>query len=286
MPLIAALTFALGAQSPNVAQRVSDHVYMKSGGAAFTYDVFKPKKTNGIAMIFVVSGGWVSDHKNISEGLAEMACRKGLTLIQVVHGAQPRYKMNDIVPQIHRAVRDIRLNAKTWGVNPTKFGICGGSAGGHLSLMVASQASEGKYDANDPLANVTSEVQAAGVFFPPTDMLNWGKPDAVSFDNPLLRNGFGGAFEIDAKSSREKLIEVAKMYSPAQNLKPKMPPCLLIHGDKDLLVPIQQSTWFKEKMEANGSKCEIVTVPGVGHGWKNMEPQNELILDFFKRVLL
>lgn len=281
MPLLAALTFAV--QDSAIKERIADHIYFKQGGAAFTYDVFKPKKPNGVAMIWMVSGGWVSDHNGINVPMAELACSKGVTLFQVVHGAQPRYKMGEILEQVHRAVKDIRVNAKQWGVNPNKFGVSGASAGGHLSLMIATQG--GVPVGSDVLLKTSSEVQSVAVLFPPTDFLNWGKEGIAAFKNPLLVGAYGGTFSIDKTASEEKLASIGKLYSPASYLSTKTPPTLLIHGDKDMLVPIQQSQWFKSKLDTLGIKNDLTAVPGEGHGWKDMVPQLNQILDWHLQTL-
>lgn len=281
MPLFAALTFAL--QDSSIKERIADHIYHKNAGAAFTYDVFKPKKPNGIGVIWVVSGGWVSDHKDISPGLAEEACSKGITLIQVVHGAQPRYKMGEILDQLHRAVKDVRKNAPRWGFQPNKLGISGGSAGGHLSLMIATQGALPV--GSDVLLQTSSEVQSVAVFFPPVDFLNWGGDGVIGFKNLLLRSSYGGVFGIDKSTSDEKMTEIAKRFAPTTYLSPKTPPVLLIHGDKDLLVPIQQSEFFKRKLDALNIKNNLIVVPGEGHGWKDMSPQLNQILDWHLQTL-
>jgi acetyl esterase/lipase len=275
MSLIAALSVTF--QSTFVKERVSDHIYYKLGGAAFTYDVFKPKKPNGVCLVWVVSGGWFSDHKDINPALAEQGCEKGVTVIQVVHGTQPRFKMESILESIHRAVGDVRLNASKWGINPKKIGISGASAGGHLSLMVATQGVAVK--------GVDSTVQSAAVFFPPTDFLNWGSAGVASFKNPLLRQSFGGAFSIDPKTPDEKLVDISKLYSPISYASANTPSTLLIHGDKDLLVPIQQSQLFKAKLDEVGVPCTLTTVPDVGHGWKGMNVQMDQVIDWHLKVL-
>jgi acetyl esterase/lipase len=281
MPLLAALTLAL--QDSAIKERIADHIYHKNAGAAFTYDVFKPKQPNGIAVIWMVSGGWVSDHNNISVPMAELACAKGVTCFQVVHGAQPRYKMGEILDQVHRAVKDIRVNAKQWGVNPNKFGVSGGSAGGHLSLMIGTQG--GVPVGSDVLLKTSSEVQSIAVFFPPTDFLNYGKEGSAAFKNPLLVGAYGATFGVDTKSPDDKLAGIGKLYSPATYVSEKTPPTLLIHGDKDLLVPIQQSQWLKSKLDALNIKNNLVVVPGEGHGWKDMTPQLDQILDWHLQTL-
>ena len=276
MQILAALALAI--QGSSIKERVADHIYFKQGGAAFTYDVFKPQQPNGIAVIWMVSGGWVSDHNSINVPMAELACSKGVTLFQVVHGAQPRYKMGEILEQVHRAVKDIRMNATQWGVEPNKFGVSGGSAGGHLSLMIGTQG--GVPVGPDALLKISSEVQSVAVFYPPTDFMNWGKEGVAAFKNPLLVNAYGATFNIDLKAGEEKLSAVGKQFSPMTYLTAKMPPTLLIHGDKDLLVPIQQSRFFQSKLNELGVKNNLIVVPGEGHGWKDMAPQLNQILDW------
>ncbi len=281
MQLLAALTLVL--QDSAIKERIADHIYFKQGGAAFSYDVFKPKKPNGIAMIWMVSGGWVSDHNNINVQMAELACTKGITLFQVVHGAQPRYKMGEILEQVHRAVKDIRINANTWGVNPNKFGVSGGSAGGHLSLMIATQG--GAPVGSDLQLKTSSEVQSVAVFYPPTDFMNYGKEGTAAFKNPLLVGTYGGTFGIDQKSPEDKLTSIGKLYSPATYVSAKTPPTLLIHGDKDILVPIQQSQWFKSKLDALGVKNNLIVVSGEGHGFKDMITPFNQIMDWHLQTL-
>lgn len=271
------------APQSSVKERIADQVYHHAGGAAFTYEVAKPQKPNGIAMVWMVSGGWVSEHKDINPGLAEMVCKKGVTLFQVVHGAQPRYKMGEILDQVHRAVKHIRTNSQKWGIDPQKIGVSGGSAGGHLSLMIATQGAVPT--GSDVLLKTSSEVQSVAVLYPPTDFLNWGATGVAAFKNPLLRGAFGGTFAIDNTTSEEKLTAISQQYSPIRFTSAKTPPTLLIHGDKDVLVPIQQSQIFKAKLDELGVKSQLITVPGEGHGWKDMVPQLEQMIDWHVKNL-
>src|ERR1700682_3478865 len=79
--------------------RTQDVIYMKAGGAAFTMDVFKPAKPNKAAVVFMVSGGWVSDHsmlKRFAPDIEKVFADAGFTVFEVVHGAQPRFKVPEI----------------------------------------------------------------------------------------------------------------------------------------------------------------------------------------------
>ena len=125
------------AQAPAQSQ-VKDVIYGFKEGVALTMDVFKPAKPNGIGVLWMVSGGWVSNHDNINAGLAVPFTSRGETVFEIVHGTQPRFPVGDIVKDIRRAVRFVRFHAADYGVDPNKLGISGGSSGGHLSLITAS----------------------------------------------------------------------------------------------------------------------------------------------------
>jgi dienelactone hydrolase len=282
--LLLVLTASWSAALAQSYTRVEDVIYLKQGGAAFTLDVFKPKKPTGAAVIHMVSGGWVSDHNSINLAIAEAAAQRGITMVEVVHGAQPRYKVPEIVAQVTRAVRFVRANAATYGINPNRIGITGGSAGGHLSLMVASQGGPGR--TGDAVDKTSSALQAVAIFFPPTDFANYGRPNNQAFDSPLLKAAYGAAFVDDVKTvTPEKIHEISDSMSPINFFTAAMPPTLIIHGDADTLVPIQQSQSAIAKLQGLGVTCKLITVPGKGHGWPEMMDQYKDILDWFEKYL-
>jgi acetyl esterase/lipase len=272
--------------SAQTAQRISDQVYMKEAGVAFTCDVFKPEKPNGIVVVHLVSGGWVSDHKSINVPMAAEANKRGFTMVQVVHGAQPKYKVPEIARMISRSIRFIRYNAKNWGFNPDKIAVTGGSAGGHLSLLTAAKGDLGNANSTDPVEKTSSVINSVGVFFPPTDFMNFGREGAMALDNPMLKVGFGKAFYDDEKAmKREEMIKMGENLSPVRFFTSQMPPTMIIHGDKDALVPLQQSEVAIAKLNELKIKNRLVVVPGVGHGWPNMLPQFNQLLDWFEESL-
>src|SRR6266852_4868713 len=138
-------------------KRTEDVVYGRKFGTALTLDVFQPDKRNGIGIIFMVSGGWFSSHEAISPGYYRPFLDRGYTVFAVVHGSQPKFVVTEIEPDIHRAVRFVRHNATLFGIDPTRLGITGGSAGGHLSLTMATQGAAGDPKAKDPVDRESSE---------------------------------------------------------------------------------------------------------------------------------
>lgn len=198
---------------------------MKSGGAAFTMDVVAPAKPNKAGVIFMVSGGWVSDHnmlKSFGPGIEKTFLDSGFTVFEVVHGAQPRYKVAEIVEQVRTAVRFVHTHAADYGIDTNRVGVSGISSGAHLSLMIAGSPD--------------SPVNAVAAIAPPTDLANWGKPDYVVTDNPQMA-GFIPALGIDPKAPRTDIEALVRKLSPITLVNPAYPPTLIVHGDSDKIAP-------------------------------------------------
>ena len=271
------------AQTPPAFKRTEDVIYGRKFGTALTLDVFQPAKPNGAAVLFMVSGGFFSSHEAVNGNMYAPLLERGYTVFAVVHGSQPRFHIPEITEDIHRAVRFVRLNAAKWGVDPNKFGITGGSAGGHLSLTMGTQGGPGKSDARDPVDSESSAVQAVACLFPPTDFLNYGQPGEDAVGVGILKD-FKPAFgpRSDTPEGRQQL---GKEISPINFIRSNMPPTLIIHGDADTLVPIQQAESFVKRAKESGAKAKLIVKPGAGHGWKDLSPDMAAMTDWFDEHL-
>jgi acetyl esterase/lipase len=247
---------------------------MKAGGAAFTMDVVKPAKPNRAAVVFMVSGGWVSDHsrlKSFGPGIEKIFADAGFTVFEVVHGAQPRYKVGEIVEQVRTAVRFVHAHAADYGIDTNRVGVTGISSGGHLSLMIAGSPD--------------SPVNAVAAIAPPTDLANWGKPAYVLTSNPQLAT-FAPAFGFDPRAPKSDIEALAKKLSPITLVNPKFPPTLIIHGDGDNLVPLQQAQAMDQALAKAGVDHKLEIIPGGAHDDKTFGPGLVKVLQWFKDKLL
>ena len=284
LPLLALiLALPVGAFAENQYQRTEDVIYGRKFGTALTLDVFQPEKPTGGSVLFMVSGGFFSSHESINVAFFKLFLDRGYTVFAVVHGSQPKFTIPEIVQDIHRAVRFIRHNAGTYGVDPNKFGIVGASAGGHLSLTMGTQGGPGKPDAKDPVDRESSAVQAVACFFPPTDFLNYGQPGEDAVGVGILKDfkpAFGPAS--DTAEGRQKL---GKEISPVNYISSNLPPTLIIHGDADKLVPIQQAEVFVKQAKEAGANARLVVKPGKEHGWPEIGNDLRLLADWLDEHL-
>ena len=222
---------------------IPDVVYGHKDGLALTFDIFKPKAN----------------------------------VIALRHGSSPKYLIPDIVADVRRAVRFIRYNAKQWGIDPNRLGVYGGSAGGHLSLMIGTASDNGDPTAKDFLKE-SDRVAAIVAYFPPVDLRTLARglnppPSGTVLDRfPALN------FE------KEKAAD----YSPIVFVTSDDPPTLLIHGDKDELVNISNSKIIFEAFQKVNVKTDFITIPGAGHGFRGEDAKRATaaMVSWFEQTLL
>ncbi len=275
--------------------RTQDVVYGRKYGTALTLDVFTPKeKANGAAIVWVVSGGWFSAHEAIGPAFIEEFLRRGYTVFAVVHGSQPRYTIPEILVDMNRALRFVRSHASEYHIDPDRIGITGASAGGHLSLMQGTAGDKGNPEARDPIDRASSRVQAVACFFPPTDFLNYGKPGENAIGRGILK-GFKPPFDFHEQDAttkvfrpiadEEKIVEIGRRISPVNHVSADDPPTLIIHGDADQLVPIQQAELFLDHLKKAGGKGKLVIKKGASHGWPDLLNDMTILADWFDEHL-
>jgi acetyl esterase/lipase len=275
--------------------RTQDVIYGRKFGTALTLDVFTPKENaNGAAVVWVVSGGWFSSHDSVNAGFISEFLKRGYTVFAVVHGSQPKFTIPEVLEDMHRSVRFIRSKAEQYKIDPDRIGITGGSAGGHLSLMQGTAGTPGNPEAKDPVDRFSSRVQAVACFFPPTDFLNYGETGQIALGNGILKD-FRAPFdfkEFDNKvkafvviTDEDKRQEIGKAISPVNHVSADDPPSLIIHGDADKLVPIQQAEIIIEKFKAAQVPCELVVKKGAAHGWAGLDKDIVILADWFDKYL-
>lgn len=260
----------------NRASVTTDVVYGHKDGLALTFDVYAPATPNGAAVISLLSGGWRSSWELLQQfvenpggGLRPLTADEaddslgpfvahsyaslldsGFTVFAVRHGSSPRYGMADIVGDVRRAVRFIRFHAPTYGVDPERLGIWGGSAGGHLSLLVGTTAVAGDANAADAFLHEPARVAAVVAYFPPTDLVRWGTAQ--------MRTAFPAVALTEAE---------AREYSPLHLVSADAAPTLIIHGDADMLVPIAEGDTMHRALVEAGAPARFVRIEGAGHGF-------------------
>lgn len=282
--LTAAVAGALWWYFHPAVQRTNAIAYGQRGERKLALDVIRPTNANGLGVLLLVSGGWKSaDAGSLGEWIAAPVLRRGYTVFPIYHVSQPDASVMEIIDDMHRAVRFVRHHAREYGVDPLRLGVTGGSAGGHLSLMLATRGRPGPPDAPDPVDRESSAVQAAAIFYPVTDLLNLGSSTENLNDGgppKSFRNAFG-----PQGTNLAVWPVIGRDSSPIYHLTTNVPPILIYHGDADTLVPLDQSVRFQAKARALGGTVELVVHPGGKHGWLTMVFDLRRFADWFDRYL-
>jgi dipeptidyl aminopeptidase/acylaminoacyl peptidase len=150
-------------------------------------------------------------------------------------------------------------------------GVSGISSGGHLALMIAGSPD--------------SPVNAVAAISPPTDLANWGKPGFILTEDPQMAI-FSPALGFDPEAPRNDIEALLKQVSPITLVNPKFPPTLIVHGDSDKIVPLQQAQSMDEALGRAGVEHKLEIIPGGGHDDKTLGPGLLKALQWFKDKLL
>jgi acetyl esterase/lipase len=256
-----------------------DVVYGHKAGMALTFDVIQPKKPNGACVLFMVSGGWVSfwvPPETVVGPKAPPFFRifndlvdHGFTLFIVRHGSSPQFKVPEAVADVRRAVRFVRLNAAKYDVDANRLGVCGMSAGGHLSLMLGTASDEGDKKAKDEVERTSDRVAAVVAYFAPVDIREWVGTKIDKFP----------ALDFDKK--------LADSVSPILKVSSDDPPTLLIHGDADGLVKLDNSERILAAFKKEKVPCDLIVMKGAGHGFagEQGEQAGKALIAWFDKYL-
>ena len=277
-----------------------EFVYGRKDGMGLLMTQLKPKvRSNGKAIISVQAGSWFSNFTMIERSVyyKREYLDRGYNVFMVVLGSQPRYAIPDQIEDLKRAVRYIRYNAKQLGIDPDHIGIEGASAGGHLSLAIATADDKLNTNATDPVDRVSSRVQAAAVLFPPTDFFNWGLPGAAMIDarDQQKQARVYGAFDFrvwnnatttyDVVTDTAARKKIGKEISPIYAVSSDDPPIFIVHGDADMTVPVQQSQTFVAKLKEAGVTNNFIIKKGARHNADDMKAELDQFVDWFDKYL-
>ncbi|RYG72003.1 alpha/beta hydrolase [bacterium] len=236
----------------------SDIIYGHKHGMAQVLDVYQPQQPNGAGIIFIQSGGWYSVWREAAESLPRFTplLEAGFTVFSVWHGSSPKYAVPEAYDDLRRAVRFVKLNCANYGISPSRLGIHGTSAGGHLSLLLASRSDDGDSASEDAVLRGDNHVAAVVAYYPPVDLRGWTTaPPEVIDQHEGLRPSI--TFETNLE------IEC----SPLLHVTPAMPPTLLIHGDQDSLVDADHSHRMFAALQEQGIESELLVIPGAEHSF-------------------
>jgi acetyl esterase/lipase len=214
---------------------------------------------------------------------------KGYVVASIEYRFSQKARFPAQIQDCQAAIRWLRANAKTYNIDPEHVGVIGGSAGGHLSALVATAGGKDAFPKIGGNDEQSDRVQCVVDIYGPT---NFATVMEQAEADKNVRNIFKFNTPSDPYSS---LIGVAlnedkaktDAVSPVAYVSEDNPPTLILHGTHDTLVPYAQSEELAAALKAKGVPVWLQTLPGSGHGGGGFgKPQIvSLMQNFFDKYL-
>ena len=264
----------------NTRQEVT---YARYGDRTLEMDIYRPKGEWGAlpAVVCIHGGGWAKGDRTSHAKIAQALAARGYVAATI------SYRLSGEAPfpaQIHdckAAVRFLRANAKTYGINPDQIGAIGLSAGGHLTALLATSGDVKELEGNGGHAQLSSTIQAAVPMGAQTDLLSdrTREISAIEARGKIWRQFLGGALADQPDTYR--------LASPLHHLDKADPPIWLITGQND--DPSTHATAFRQRMQQLGLQSDLTIIPDAPHAFISRQVWfNQMIQRtdaFFKQAL-
>ena len=273
-------------QRPNannsIKHKMVDVEYVAKGHARQKLDLYLPEKDgkNDPLVIWIHGGAWKAGDK--SGNPARILVKEGFAVASINYRLSQHAIFPAQIEDCKAAVRWLRSHAKEHEIDPDRFGVWGASAGGHLSALVGTSGGVKELAGSEEV--VSSRVQAVCDFYGPTTILKMNE-----------QAGKSGRMDHDAENSPESLLIGGKIQEnkgkaqkvdPIEYITKDDPPFLIVHGDRDPLVPLQQSELLHAALKKANVKSELHVVNGGGHGgFRSAQEINKKVIAFFKTEL-
>jgi acetyl esterase/lipase len=243
--------------------------YASVAGKSLLMDLYLPEKIDKPVpvILYVHGGGWTGGDKHEGFILAPMAGH-GYAIASINY----RFSNEAIYPaQINdckAAVRWLRAHANFYSLDPSHVGAAGASAGGHLVALLGTTGDVKELEGDEGNLDQSSRVQAVCDFFGPTDF--------CKITEEFKKSGVQSAIDADAPDSPgSRLIgapiqeakDKAARANPIAFVSKDSAPTLIMHGDKDNLVPLAQSEIFRDALQQAGVEVKLEVIKGAGHGF-------------------
>ena len=231
----------------------------------------RPKSARSPAVVIIHGGGWSGGDKSSSRefNIGTTLAKAGYVCASVEYLKEGAGRWPTNLHDCKNAVRFLRANARRYQVDVEHLGVIGGSAGGHLALMVAYTPGVTELSPQAPYPDVSDRVQACVDMYGVTDLTTRQATETDGTPNGKLREA--GLFADKRGENSEKW----KLGSPVCHVSPTCPPTLILHGLADTTVDREQSVELDRKLSEQGVEHRLLLIPGVGHTFDLQEWQHK-----------
>ena len=261
-----------------------DLVYVEGGHERNKLDLYLPEKADGPLplLIWVHGGGWQNGSKDGCPPLRAGYLDRGYAVASINYRLSGHAVFPAQIEDCKAAIRWLRAHSADFGLDPERFGVWGSSAGGHLVALIGTSGEVKEFDVGANL-DQSSRVQAVCDYFGPTDFTAFvttpGYGSHASDASPEAKLLGGTVMQNQDKAAR---------VNPITYVSKDDPPFLIVHGDQDPTVPINQSELLFASLKETAVSAHFHTIHGAGHGGPGFASQDitDMVSSFFDQRLM
>lgn len=241
-----------------------NEVFGTTGGRDLSCDVFLPAGdgNNRAGILLIHGGSWMHGDKSQLSAYGVQLARYGFVTVCCEYRLSGEAPWPAQIQDCKAALRWMRANATSLGIDPNKIAVSGNSAGGHLALLMGATANEPEFEGTGGNAGVGTSVCAVAAIYPPTRLQAGGQLDTAV-----------GQLFADPDVSQQ----VQDKASPITWSRQSFPPTLLVHGNNDRVVDVSETLNMYHQLRKEGAKVEMHIYEGAPHAF-DREP------DFFNQI--
>jgi acetyl esterase/lipase len=253
--------------------------YANPEGQHLQLNIARPKAARGPlpAIVCIHGGGFRAGHRDGYNGLCLRLAERGYVAATVSYRLAPKFQFPAAVHDTKAAVRWLRANASTYGIDPARIAATGGSAGGHLAQFLAVTPGVRMFEGEGDHLDQSSRVACVVNVYGPSDFTrSYGKSVDAAEVLPLFLGG-------NLETARHRHI----LASPLYWVTPEAAPTLCIHGTEDKYVAHEQAQWLIDRLRAADVEADLLTIEGAGHGFKGEDAarSERAMIEFFDKHL-
>jgi acetyl esterase/lipase len=260
---------------PAGVRALRDLDYVGNGHPLQKLDLYLPEDATGPLplVVFVHGGAWLTGFKEHGLPLHLAGARKGFAVASIDYRLASDGPFPIMIQDCRAAIRWLRANSSRYQIDPARIGAWGSSAGGHLVALLGTAAEHTEWDDVGGSPGVSARVQAVCDWYGPADIPRFAAAPHNARAELAIKSLLGGL-------AQDK-PDLAAKASPVTYVSRDDPPFLIIHGDADSTVPIEQSRILIDKLKDTGVDATMIVVKNGRHGgWgEDTEPALPAILD-------
>jgi acetyl esterase/lipase len=259
-----------------------DIEFARVGDMPLLLDLYRPESSGQTLplVVWIHGGGWSGGDK--AGNVAMPLTTRGYVVASI------NYRLSGIAPfpaqieDCRAAIRWLRASAAKYGFDPKRVGVWGGSAGGHLVALLGTAGDMTRWDTVGGNTDQSARVQAVCDYYGPTDLLAARTPGGSRGAESPVGRLLGGPVD-----ERE---DEARQASPVRYVTADDPPFLILHGEQDETVSIEQSEILDAALKKAGVETTFIRVKNAGHGFRpGSDPSPEeirnTVIAFFNKQL-